>query len=142
MYYKKIGCYSIQAKSVTNRDVLALTGSLGAFSLSLQNNALNNGEDAQVTVIGGHQDGEKLEGLVERLKAAVTESGLVEKGVEVTRKRTEDQQGDLLAFALQMPKSLDNIIDFDIHCRFDDGEFQLSVLFTHPKNTMLLISGP
>ena len=109
---------SSQAKLVSNKDVLAATGGLCSLSLSLQTYSSETGNDVAVTLVGGGGRDEpgSLEGLVERLKA----DGDSRRTLKTEKKAEEDVDGraDLLSFALQMPSRLDNIVDFDVRCRF------------------------
>ena len=114
-----------QAKMVSNKDVLAMTGSLGSISISVQTTASTAGSDGVVTIVGVQDDKEKLAEFVDKLKETDSSAngqkdnvgkGTV-KGPRRVEETTTDQRGDLLTFALQMPSSLHNIIDFDVHCR-------------------------
>ena len=110
---------------VTNKDVLAMTGSLGSVSISVQTTASTAGSDGVVTIVGVQDDKEKLAEFVDKLKETDSSANgqkdnvgkRTEKGPKRVEESTSDQRGDLLTFALQMPSSLHNIIDFDVHCR-------------------------
>ena len=108
---------------VSNKDVLAMTGGLGSLLLSIQTSNAEIGSDNVVTLIGGREEARKLDDLAERLKGKVTSStknasvGREVKREEEDRKK-EEEAGDLLTVALQMPSRLDNIVDFDVRCRY------------------------
>ena len=110
---------------MTNKDVVAATGSLGAVSVSLQTHSSSSGsEDGVVTVFCGRRDRGKLDGLVERItKNFESDENDGLKPTKGTKGRGEkeepaaDDRADLVCFAWQVPSSLENIIDFDVHCR-------------------------
>ena len=100
-----------------------MTGGLGSLLLSIQTSNAEIGSDNVVTLIGGREEARKLDDLAERLKGKVTSStknasvGREVKREEEDRKK-EEEAGDLLTVALQMPSRLDNIVDFDVRCRY------------------------
>ena len=110
---------------VSNKDVLAMTGGLGSLLLSIQTSNVEIGSDNVVTLIGGREEARKLNDLAERLKGEGISSSSLTKNAPVGReekrededRRKEEETGDLLTVALQMPCRLDNIVDFDVRCR-------------------------
>ena len=110
---------------VSNKDVLAMTGGLGSLLLSIQTSNAEIGSDNVVTLIGGREEARKLNDLAERLKGEGISSSSKTKNAPVGReekrededRRKEEETGDLLTVAFQMPCRLDNIVDFDVRCR-------------------------
>ena len=95
-----------------------MTGGLGSLLLSIQTSNVEIGSDNVVTLIGGREEARKLNDLAERLKGeGISSSSLTKNGREDEDRRKEEETGDLLTVALQMPCRLDNIVDFDVRCR-------------------------
>ena len=70
-----------------------------------------------MTLVESRDESGNLEGLVERLEAPGV-SKRIPKAEKKAEEETGDNGADMLSFALQMPRLLDNIVDFDVRCRF------------------------